>query len=328
MTETQIGVLLEGERPDADERVVLALDIGGTLVKGGIMRSDRTLFSLVQVPTFPKGDSASLMTRVKSLLSDLRSRARAERVVDAVAIGIACPGLVDEGAGVVRSAYNLGWNDIEIVKELEVEYKLPVTLRQDARAAALIERRVGVAQDVTDFLFVALGTGIGSALVLDGEPRAGAHDRAGEIGHIVVDALGEVCGCGERGCLETVASARAIARRYNTRCRQASVDLDAEDVLARVLDGDALALAVWSEAVDALARVLNAVQKIVDVDLVVLGGGLAMAGAALLSPLARAMNAPNPVVQPARLATSSVGQLAGLLGAGTAALEHIASNRV
>jgi glucokinase len=329
VTEIQVGrAPHEIERGDHEDRVVLAADIGGTLVKGGVMRPDHTLCSSVRVPTNATGDADLLLSQVKALLSDLRERARAECAAEPAGIGIACPGLVDEAAGVVRSAYNLGWSDVEIVKDLELEFGVPVTLRQDARAAALIEQRVGVAREASDFIFVALGTGIGSAIVLDRVPRAGAHHRAGEIGHIVVDPSGEACGCGERGCLETVASARAIARRYNARPRDGDPGgTDAEGVLAKVLERDELAVEVWGEAVDALARALTAVQKTVDVELVVLGGGLGTAGTALLDPLEQAMRVPGSVVEPARLATSSVGQLAGLLGAGVAALEYVLPSR-
>jgi glucokinase len=329
VTELQIDdALREIDRPDDESVCVLALDIGGTLVKGGVMRSDRTLCSSVRIPTpFGGGDHDALMGKVKATLRDLFGQARADCALEPVAIGVASPGLVDETSGVVRSAYNLNWSEVEIVRELETEFGLPVTLRQDARAAALIEQRVGVARDTSDFLFVAIGTGIGAALVLDGVPRAGAHHRAGEIGHIEVDAQGDACACGERGCLETIASTRAIALRYNRRRRRNGIaDLDAEGVLAQLHAGDELAREVWAEATDALASVLAAVQKTVDVELVVLGGGLAMAGDALLEPLEKVLNAPSPVVEPARLAVSSVGQLAGLLGAGTAALEYVASN--
>jgi glucokinase len=325
VTETD-DVLAGIERPNDDDLAVLALDVGATLVKGGVIRSDRTLCHSVRVPTFVDGDDQLLIDKVKSILRDLRVSARGKCLADAVGIGVAAPGLVDEAEGVVRSAYNLGWNGVEIVAELEAEFGLPVTLRQDARAAALIEQLIGVAHEVPDFLFVALGTGIGSALVLGGEPRPGVHNRAGEIGHIVVDPSGEDCACGERGCLETIASARSIARRYNARRRADREGVDAEGVLARMRAGDKLAADVFAGAIDALAIVLTAVQKTVDVELVVLGGGLAMAGVDLLEPLERAINGPSPVVQPSRLATSSVGQLAGLLGAGSAALEYVASN--
>jgi glucokinase len=316
-----------GIHSDDNHVAVLALDIGATLVKGGVIRADRSVWHTVRTPTFEEDDNEPLIEKVKSLLWELRAGARDECAAEAVAIGIAAPGLVDEDEGVICSAYNLGWQGVCIVRELEAEFGLPVTLRQDARAAALIEQRIGAAHDVEDFLFVALGTGIGSALVLAGDPRTGVHNRAGEIGHIVVDRSGEVCACGERGCLETIASARAIARRYNARRRADEKGVDAEGVLDRMRAGDKLAAEVFAEAVDALTVVLTAVQKTVDVELVVLGGGLAMAGAGLLDPLDRAMNRPSPVVHPARLACSAVGQLAGLLGAGTAALEYVASSR-
>jgi glucokinase len=299
----------------------LAVDVGGTLLKGGVVAGDRSLSFAVTTPTFAVGAEGTLLERVsllvRALLNDLRGRGLPEPV----AIGIAAPGLVDEREGVIHAAYNLGWREVDVVSPLEAEFGLSVVLRQDARAAALVEQRVGAASGASDFIFVALGTGIGAAVVLDGAPRPGAHSQAGEIGHIVVAPTGEECACGAHGCLETVASARAIARRYLTRSRSSGVDIDAAAVIRLAGEGDEVAAEVWRAAIAGLAGVLCDVQKLIDVELIVLGGGLAMAGDALLVPLAEAMAATCGIASLPRLRVSSIGQQAGLLGAGIAALD-------
>lgn len=215
------------------------------------MSDDHTVRAVVKIPTFDSGVRTPPIERAKAVLSDLRGRDPG--VGKALAIGIACPGVIGEYSGVVRCAYNLGGKIIGIVAVLESVFTVPVVLRQDVRAAALVEHRIGVVTDACDCLFGALGMGIGLALALGGTMGAGAHDWVGEIGHLIVDPGAESCACGEQGCLETVAFARAIARRFGSeRCDRSDV-LDAEEVFAPGKDGDAKANEVLCEGAEALA---------------------------------------------------------------------------
>ena len=160
-------------------------------------------------------------------------------------------------------------------------------------------------------LFLALGTGIAAAVVLDGRPYSG-HGYAGEIGHMIVDPGGPLCGCGGRGCLEAIASASAIANRYAALTGER---VEAEDVPRRVAAGDAVAREVWREAIDALGSALAAYATLLAPDLVVVGGGLAEAGDALLAPLAGEIDRRLTFQRRPRLVAAQLGDQAAAMGA-------------
>jgi glucokinase len=196
------------------------------------------------------------------------------------AIGVVTPGVVDSGAGVVRYATNLGLRDTAVVAPLVDAFGLPVVLGHDVAAAAEAEAATRAAEDL---LFVALGTGMASAHVVDGVARRGAHGLAGELGHAPIDPLGlaEPCACGGAGCPEVYASGAAIARRY---VALGGESLDAASLVSR-LSTDASAARAWGDAVEALSAAIATACALLDPGLVVLGGGVALAGEALLDPV-------------------------------------------
>jgi glucokinase len=229
--------------------------------------------------------------------------------------------VIDGEAGVAHFAANIGWKDLDLREQIQTVLDVPVAVSHDAAAAAMAEATLGVAVGVRDFLFLAIGTGIGGSLVLDGAPYVGAHGLAGELGHVPIDPRGELCGCGERGCLETVASAASISRRYEARRprQSAASQPTASEVLQRAELGDPDAAAVRDDAVAALASALTTLQRMLDVELVVIGGGLSAAASALLGPLEVAMEARARFGPPPRLEVSLLGSEAGCLGAAVTA---------
>lgn len=194
-----------------------------------------------------------------------------------VAVGLVVPAVIDEAAGVAVLSANLGWRDVPLRGLLEERTGLPVAFGHDVRAGGLAEGELGAACGVRDFLFLALGTGVAGAVVLDGRPYSG-DGYAGEIGHVVVDPGGRECGCGARGCLETIASAAAIAAWYGQGASAAGV-------AARPGAGETAAGAVWRHAVDALADALAMYVSVLAAELIVVGGGLSQAGEQLLGRL-------------------------------------------
>jgi len=179
----------------------------------------------------------------------------------------------------------------------------------DVAAAGLAEQRLGAGRGAHDVLFVVIGTGIAGAVLVAGELVSGGAGQAGEIGHIRMRPDGPACGCGRAGCLETLASARAVAAAYTARTGRA-VRGAAEVVAA--LDTDADARAVWAEAVGALADGLLVTQAVLASRRVVLGGGLAAAGAALLEPLDAALRE-RATVSGARAEAGRAGGTAGVV---------------
>ncbi|MGA8016591.1 MAG: ROK family protein [Candidatus Dormiibacterota bacterium] len=235
------------------------------------------------------------------------------------AIGVAVPGVIDEELGQIRRSANLVWKDTPLRRILEDRLHLPTVLIQDARAAALGEALLGAGRHAPDFLFMVLGDGIGSAVVLAGRPRRGAHAVAGELGHIRVKPNGLPCGCGGHGCVETLSSVRALTRRFTL----ATGDLaSVEQVLEKAAAGDTAASAIWREAMAGLGEAMAAAVAVLDCDLVVLGGTLpALAGDRFLRAIEAELEGRLSLVPVPRLAVAQLGDTASLLGAAAAAFE-------
>jgi glucokinase len=302
--------------------VVVACDVGGTGIKAGLVDTAGRVHRAVTVPTpVVDGDgdatAKAVLDRLAGLVADLSAAGAAGAVAG---VGVIVPGLVDAAAGMALYAENLGWKDVPFTARLAEATGLPVAFDHDVRAAGAAEQRFGAGRGHRDVAFVPIGTGISAALVLDGRPYAGG-GWAGEIGHIDVGS-GLTCPCGARGCLETVASAAAIARRYTSRSGRSVAG--ALEVASRLGDGDADARAVWDEAVDALAFVLAVTAAVAAPELIIIGGGLSGAADALLEPLRRGVAARvTPPQRQPELVPAALGEQAGLLGAALLAWEKV-----
>ncbi|GAA1737629.1 ROK family protein [Isoptericola hypogeus] len=289
---------------------VLAVDVGGTDTKSALVDGSGVVREVLRRPT-PR-DAGRTGERVVDEAAAVAAELAARHPdVTPRALGLVVPGIVDDERGVGVWSENLGWRDAPFAEAASARLGLPVSLGHDVAAAGWAEYRLGAAAGYRDALVVTLGTGIAAAVLLDGRPYRGG-GLAGEIGHARV-ADGPDCVCGGRGCLEAVASAAAIARRY-TDASGIQVP-GARDVLAAMEDGDAVARAVWDEALDALALGLSHVVALLAPQAIVLGGGLSHAGDTLLAPLAERLGAlltfhRRPALVPARL-----GGDAGVLGA-------------
>ncbi|MGA5822616.1 ROK family protein [Kitasatospora sp. NPDC094028] len=260
---------------------VIALDVGGTRIKGGAADEDGVLRCADSWPTGAERGPDAVLGTVLAAARELADRHRP------AAVGIAVPGIVDEPSGTAVLAANLGWHRLPVRDRLAADLGLPVALGHDVRAGGLAEARLGAGRGSRDFLFVPVGTGIAAAVMSDGQAVPGSHARAGELGHLVVRPGGDACPCGGRGCLETVASAAAIARRYAAATGERGAT--AEDVGERAAAGDGAAATVWTEAIQALADALTSAITLLDPERIVIGGGLARAGDAYLAPLRAAV---------------------------------------
>lgn len=309
-------------RPDAAStaplgpgEAVLAFDVGGTDTKSALIDRHGRVLGLRRTPTPHHGDDPA--SAVVAALGGL-ARAHLADVPDVqpVAAGVSVPGLVDERAGVGIFASNLGWRDAPIRDLATRALGLPIAFGHDVRAAGDAEHRLGAAQGYGDVVVLAIGTGIAGAIILDGRPYAGG-GFAGELGHALSDPDGETCTCGARGCLETIASAGAVARRYTAASGIAVPG--AREVLAAARAGDALAIRVWDDAVRALAESLARLVATVAPEAVVIGGGLAQAGPALFEPLGARLDALLSFHRRPALIRARLGHDAGLLGTALAA---------
>ncbi|PWR08872.1 sugar kinase [Micromonospora acroterricola] len=310
----------DGDAVHAD-RVVVALDVGGTGMKCALVRPDGVVVRTERHPTDAARGPAAVVGTILDVAEGLADKARADGLTP-VALGIAVPGIVDEARGVAVWSANVGFRDVPLRDLAVTRLGLPTAIGHDVRVGGLAEARLGAGRGTGHVLFVAIGTGIAAAHVVDGTAAVGAHGAAGEIGHIVVRPDGPRCGCGRPGCLEAVASAAAIGRRYADLAGEApDAPVTAADVAERAAAGEPLAGQVWQEAVEALADGLASGQALFDVATIVLGGGLAQAGDRLLVPLRAAVHERMTFHREPRLVAAALGDEAGCLGAALLALD-------
>jgi glucokinase len=299
--------------PGPRSRSVIACDVGGTGIKAALVDAAGRVCHSSTVPTpLVPGDGKATAAAVLDTVAGLAARLAAAAVAGPpAALGVIVPGLVDADAGIARYSENLGWRDVPFTGHLTAATGLPVAFDHDVRAAGTAELTLGAGQGWRDAAFVPIGTGISAALMLDGRLYAGG-GYAGEIGHIDVGS-GLPCACGGTGCLETVASAAAIRRRYAERSGHPA--RGALEVVERLAGGDPDAASVWDEAVEALAAALTVTAAVAAPGLVVIGGGLSGAGDVLLEPLRRRLGARLTLQRRPQLRIASLGDQAGLLGA-------------
>lgn len=291
---------------------VVALDVGGSGMKGAAIGRDGARIAVLRRRTARDRGPDAVVRGIAAHVRALAERARAAGA-RTVAASVVVPGVVDEDRGIAVFSANLGWRDRSLRAELERAVGLPLTLGHDVRAGGLAEAMLGAGRGVRDLLFMPIGTGIAAAIVLDRRPYPGTGGGAGELGHVLIDPAGPPCGCGRRGCLETLASAAAVVAGY--RARVGDARLGAQHVAARAGAGDPDARVVWDRATDALAAGLAIATTLLAPKVVVIGGGLAGAGAQLLDPVRRGLAARLAFERTPRLVIAELGDEASCLGA-------------
>ncbi|MEU4735608.1 MULTISPECIES: ROK family protein [Streptomyces] len=306
-------------------RHVIALDVGGTGMKAALVGADGALLHEARRATGRERGPDAVVASILGFAADLLALGEERYGTRAEAAGVAVPGIVDPDGGIAVYAANLGWRDVPLRALLgERLGGLPVALGHDVRTGGLAEGRVGAGRGADRFLFVPLGTGIAGAIGIDGAIEAGAHGCAGEIGHIVVRPGGPACGCGQYGCLETLASASAVTRAWAEA--GGDPDADAADCAKAVESGDPRALRVWRDAVDALADGLVTALTLLDPRTLIIGGGLAEAGETLFTPLRAAVAERITFQRPPVIVPAALGDTAGCLGAGLLAWDLLATD--
>lgn len=292
-----------------DEALVLGVDVGGTTIKAEISDAFGNILISGDIAT-PRGEAAfEAMGELGDALLGKLSEADRVRVRRAAVL---LPGVVDTVESIAVFSGNIGWRNVAVGSRFSDRWGMPVLLEHDVAAAGWAEWRHGAGQGHQTVLVVIIGTGISGTLSVGGRFVRGGIGQAGEYGHIAVRRDGLPCPCGNVGCVETVASAAAIARAYGlrtgTECRSAATVFEN-------LDADADAQAVVAEAVDALADGLLGVVHAACPELIVLGGGLAGAGDALARRLYRALDARLRVAPVPDVVIGEFGVRAGLTGA-------------
>lgn len=241
---------------------------------------------------------------------------------DVIGIGVAMHGVVDIETGVLLFAPNLGLMDIPVKEELENTFGLEVKVENDARAMALGEFWFGDHGELESMLAVNIGRGVGAGLIIDGKLYHGSSDIAGEIGHMTIDLHGQVCECGNRGCLQTFIAGPAISRKIN---EQLGESLTAEQVFERALGGDEACIEVLSQTGSALGVGLTNLIHIVNPEKIILGGGVSKAQQFLLPAIRETIRA-SALTQSAsrtKVEITKLGDDATLIGAVTLLLVDV-----
>ncbi|MDI1461236.1 ROK family protein [Catellatospora sp. KI3] len=279
---------------------VLAVDIGGTTFAAAAVRADRTIVRRVEVPI---GADPS------ATLADLIGRFDPRGLLG---VGIGSAGPLDAAAGTVSPVNIAAWRDYPLTSVAGALTGLPVGLAGDAQCMALGEYWHGAA--APSMLGVVVSTGIGGGLVLDGEPYFGRSGNAGHIGHISIDPAGPLCPCGATGCVETVASGPSMTAYARAN---GWTGPDARALAADARAGDPVARLAFARGATALATAILTTAALVDLDTVVVGGGVAAAGEVLFAPLRRALaeQAGLGFLQRVTVTPTSLDRDAGLYGA-------------
>jgi glucokinase len=303
------------------KRLSAGVDIGGTKIAVALETEDGQRVAARRFPTAVELGPDRIVRNIFTAVSELTAGVNGELG----AIGIGCPGPIDIDQGLVMSPTNLpDWVEFPLVRLARQQFRVPVALDNDANAAALGEFHFGAAQGFKDLFYVTVSTGIGGAIICDGEIHHGVKAGAGEIGHTIVAPDGERCRCGARGCLETIASGTAIAHRMREAlAAQNGGDISkfSEVTTACVVEkaqaGDPTALAVWDEAIRFLAIGIGNAITLTAPQVVVVGGGVASAGEFLLEPLRRAIrkNVTMLPVEEVEIRSAVLGAESGVRGA-------------
>ena len=316
------------------KRYIIGVDLGGTKIMCGALSEDGSQhFAMRSIPTQSEQGADVTMDRMVGLIDavmlETMETTGASRG-DFVGVGIGAPGPLDRERGIVVVAPNLGWRDFPLRDVIHSRVGLHATLDNDANCATVGEWWQGAARGGVNVVGVTIGTGIGGGIIIDSRLFHGASDVAGEIGHTTIELNGRYCKCGNYGCLEAYASGPAIA----VRAREALVREESASLMPSLVDGklDAITAqtvydaaqqgdAVAQEIVRDTARYLGAgianILNLLNVDTVVVAGGVTAAGEALFSPLRAEVRrrAFKPAVEAARIVPASLPGTAGVVGA-------------
>ena len=312
-------------------RVIVGVDLGGTnIVVGGVPEDGGAVYALASERTpVQLGAEAVVQVIVRMIQTCVEGTRRQAPGADVVGVGIGAPGPLDTKRGIVIFAPNLSWHNMPLRDRIADAVRLPTTLDNDANCAVLGEWWQGAARGARFVVGLTIGTGVGGGIVLDGQLFHGAADVAGEIGHTSIDLNGRRCKCGNYGCIEAYASGPAIAARAVEGLEAGATSrlaeyvkgdlsaIDAQVVYQASRDGDDFAQEVVRDTARFLGATIASVVNILNPEVVVICGGVTLAGEQLFAPLREEVRrrAFKPAVAACRIVPGSLTGTAGVYGA-------------
>lgn len=311
----------------------VGIDLGGTNIKAGLVDQDGRVLSKLSIPTEASGGPDVVIERMCRAGQEAIDKAQITKE-HIRAIGIGAPGSLDHKSGVILEPPNLpGWHNVPVRDRIFDHFKIPATLENDGNAAGWGEFWVGAGKNADSLVIFTLGTGIGGGIVYDGKFVRGHFDNGAEIGHMIVEPGGRPCGCGQRGCFESNASASHIAKIALEAIEAGAessmkqiIDQDGEItselILKHKLQGDKLAGEIWNDTCRYIAIASINMAHIMNTELIVLAGGMIYAGEHLLEPVREfyeQLRGPVFGQTYARIVLAELGNDAGFIGAAGAA---------
>lgn len=312
----------------------IGIDIGGTKVLGALVDASGTVTLEKRIPS-PAQDPDQMVEVVASLISELANAAGQELE----AVGVAAAGFIDATGSTVLYAPNLKWRNEPLRQRLEQRTKLAVVIENDANAAGWAEFRFGAGQGTKDMVMLTLGTGVGGAIISDGQLRRGGFGIAGELGHIRVVRDGRPCGCGRKGCVEQYASGTALlnaakalvasndpAAAMLAELSPSAEQLTGQHIAQALLAGDSGARALIEDLGQYLGEAMGSITAALDPEVYVIGGGLSEAGELVLEPIRRSFEAEVPAngFRPvAKVVGATFSNQAGVIGAADLARQSL-----
>lgn len=307
----------------------IGIDMGGMSVKFGLVNEENRIIEKLVIPTRTDVPAKEMIQDMINAVKDLLDKAGVN-ISDCTGIGIASPGTVDDKNGSILYSNNFGWENVAIIKQMQEALALPMAIANDADAAALGEVKAGAAKGSKSAILLTLGTGVGGGVILDGKIFHGPLNGGVEIGHMVIQAGGEPCTCGRKGCLETYASATALLRMARNAAKE-HTDSVMNEMCGGNLDnmngiipfeaaakGDTVAQEVIDTYEEYLAVGIANVINIFRPEMVILGGGVSAQKENLTKPLTEKVKEycfGGTHGEIADIVVSELGNDAGIIGA-------------
>ncbi len=310
------------------KNAIIGIDVGGTSIKMGLIDREGHILHTQESPT-PVQEGYRRVLDVFNQMAENLLQESAYLWENIVGVGIGVPAFLDLSRGIVIEAVNLGWSQVPLQEELEQMWQVPVMVDNDANAAALGEMWIGAGIGTSNLICLTLGTGIGGGVIINGDIYHGVNGSAGEVGHITVrEQGGRTCNCGKRGCLETEASATAIALDALEQVQKMSAgplkeeydrmgNITAKSVIELAKLGDSTCRAILEKAGIVLGKALANMCYLLNPEKIVIGGGVSSAGDILFDPLVQAFHgAVLPrVAENTDIVAAKLGNQAGMVGA-------------
>ncbi|MGL5415820.1 MAG: ROK family protein [Clostridium sp.] len=302
------------------KELFVGVDLGGTKIYTALGDNEGNILREIVVETEAEKGEDVILEKIKYTISHV-SEGEEKNVK---AIGIGAPGPLNNKLGVILNPPNLPFENFEIVKKLEEEFKIPVYLDNDANAAAIGEHTFGAGKDTTNMVYITASTGVGGGAILNGKIYRGSTFNALEVGHSTVEVNGKRCGCGNKGCFEAMTSGTAIGNLAKDAVRSSIKtslkdyeNVTAKEVFDEAVKGDKVSIEILEDSLKYLGVLSANCANILDPDMIVIGGGVSNGGDTVFNIVNKEMKnrCLGPILENCKIERAFLGGKAGVVGA-------------